>query len=264
MKIFIAISLGFLLLISIGIVRFNIHGNFRMGSNQQEALKGPVIFNETFETGKPFSRAFKLEAGKWDYALNSVNEPVFKGKRSVRFEIRKEQPLVSNGKRCEVVIIKGLPSKEMWYSFAVFFPSQGFEIDNQRELINQWYQKGSPATSLRVRKDNMYLETGNLTDNRKHIVMAPLEKDTWHEIVLHFVHSHNEDGLIEIWYDRKKIITYHGGNMYDDVLPKWKIGIYKTAFVSNASMVKKRILYFDNIRVGNEKASYDLMQPGID
>ena len=52
-----------------------------------------------------------------------------------------------------------------------------------------------------------------------------------------------------------------GGNMYDDVLPKWKIGLYKTAFEKGTSDVNRRIIFFDNIKVGNENAAYDEMIP---
>ncbi len=263
-KVRIVIFFSILLSIVGGIGLLKSRTNYGIDGNPVKALQGNIIFNETFEGNKPFSMAHKIEAGKWNYALQYVNDPVFEGKRAVRFEIHKDQELVSNGKRCEAVIIKGLPSREMWYSFAVFFPSHGFERDTQRELFNQWYQKGSPATSLRVRNDAVYLESGNTKESREEISIAPLVKDVWHEFVLHFVHSYGDEGLIEVWYDNQKVITRHGGNMYDDVLPKWKIGIYKTAFTSNQSLVNSRVLYFDNVKVGNEKSSYEAMKPGVD
>ena len=64
-----------------------------------------------------------------------------------------------------------------------------------------------------------------------------------------------------ISFNGNKIITHKGGNMYDDVLPKWKIGLYKTAFEKETSDVDRRIIFFDNIRVGNEKATYNQMRP---
>ena len=67
-----------------------------------------------------------------------------------------------------------------------------------------------------------------------------------------------------MWYNGKKIITHSGGNMYNDVLPKWKIGIYKAAFKHGTSDVTKRILFFNNIKVGTELNSYNDMIPRID
>ncbi len=220
-----------------------------------------VEFWETFEGKKPFSHAYNIETGDWDYALQYVGSPVYRGEKSARFEIKKDQPLVKNGKRSEVTIIKGLPGKDMWYSFAVYFPTDGFATDSQREVINQWYQNGSPATSLRVRNDRLYLETGSEKESRKQIDIALVTKDIWHEFVFHFIHSHSHDGLIEVWHNGKKIITHQGGNMYNDVLPKWKIGLYKAAFKFGTSDLSKRVIYFDNIKVGNEGVSYLIMVP---
>ncbi len=203
----------------------------------QQPKPSNLLFQETFEGKNPFTDVNSIEAGNWDYALQYVNNPVYQGLKSVRFEIRKNQPLVKNGKRSEVTIIKGLPGKNIWYSFAVFFPAEGFQLDSEREVINQWYQDGSPATSIRVRNDRIFLETGNEKDKRKQIDIGLVEKDVWHEFVLHFIHSYAGDGLIEVWHNGRKIITHNGGNMYNDVLPKWKIGLYKAAFKTTTSEV---------------------------
>jgi len=113
------------------------------GNGPQKGL----LFQENFEGDHPLSSAHNLETGSWDYAMQIVGSPVYKGKKAVKFEIRDNQPLVKNGKRAEVTIIKALPGKDMWYSYAVYFPSVGFAKDSQREVISQWYQNGSPATS---------------------------------------------------------------------------------------------------------------------
>ncbi|MEX2232402.1 MAG: polysaccharide lyase [Cyclobacteriaceae bacterium] len=155
----------------------------------------------------------------------------------------------------------GAITKNTWYSFAVYFPSVGYEYDDEREVINQWYQNGSPATSLRTQRDRMLLETGNTEDSRKQYDIGAISKNRWHTFVFHFIHSYGTDGLIELWYDGTKKLTIRGGNMYDDILPKWKIGLYKSAFKYGTSAVNRRIIYFDNIRVGNEKATYATMRP---
>lgn len=223
------------------------------------------LFEETVEGSEPFSTANDLDVGDWDYAMQFVSSPAFRGSKSARFEIHEDQPLVANGKRSEVTIVKGADgdiTKNTWYSFAVYFPSVGYEYDSEREVINQWYQNGSPATSLRTHKDKIILETGNTPDTRIQLTVGPIVKDKWHEVVMHFVHSSGSDGLIELWYDDVKKINRSGGNMYDDVLPKWKIGLYKSAFKYGTSLVDKRIIYFDNIRVGDQNATYEQMKPG--
>ena len=224
-----------------------------------------LLFEETFEGPDPFSTAHSMDVGDWDYALQFVNSPAFEGSRSARFEIRADQELVSSGKRSEVVIVKGADgeiAENTWYSFAVYFPTDGYAYDSEREIINQWYQGGSPATTLRTDEDRILLETGNELDNRERIDIGPIIKDTWHTFVLHFIHSHGSDGLIEVWYNGDKIITHRGGNMYDDVLPKWKIGLYKSAFKHGTSDVDKRVIFYDHIKVGDENVTYADMIPG--
>jgi hypothetical protein len=239
-------------------------GLYEKGDPGERAPGPRLLFEETVEGNRPFSRASNIETGDWDYALQFVTSPVFEGRRSARFEIREDQPLVKHGKRSEVVVVKGKDGdigKNAWYSFAVYFPSKGFEYDTTREVINQWYQDGSPATSLRTRMDSFLLETGDTPDSRQRFGLGPIEKDKWHQFVFHFIHSHGEDGLIEIWLDGVKVLTHNGGNMYDDVMPKWKIGLYKAAFKYGTSLVRRRVIYFDNIKVGNELANLSDMAP---
>ena len=168
----------------------------------------------------------------------------------------------------------------MWYSFAAYFPADEFVKDTEREIISQWYQRAdkhlgekssSPATALRIKNDRFVLDTGFNADlvsdgvqegSKKKLDLGEVTKNTWHEFVFHFVHSYEEDGLIEVWHNGEKVITHRGGNMYNNaVLPKWKIGLYKAAFKSGASTLPNRVVYFDNIKVGNERASYEEMAP---
>lgn len=225
-----------------------------------------LVYKETMEGLTPFSTAHDLDVGTWTYALQFTAPPAFRGVKSARFEIREDQPLVASGKRSEVTIIKGSLGKitnNAWYSFAVYFPSAGYEYDDEREVINQWYQSGSPATSLRTRRDRILLETGNAPEMKKQFDLGPIAKNRWHTFVFHFIHSYNSDGLIEVWQNGTKKLTYKGGNMYNDVLPKWKVGLYKSAFKYGTSAVSRRIIYFDNIKVGNETATYNTMDPAL-
>lgn len=68
--------------------------------------------------------------------------------------------------------------------------------------------------------------------------------------------------MVEVWRNDDKILTHSGPNKYKgERLPRWKVGIYKDAWDGKTTDTDKRILYFDNIRIGNEKASYEEMDP---
>lgn len=232
---------------------------------QSAAISPNIIFFEDMEGPTPFSKAQDVEAGAWNYALQFVSHPTFEGRKSARFEIREDQPLVKGGKRSEVTIIRGkqLPGKSMWYSYALYFPID-YTKDRQQEIINQWFQDRTPATAVRVKDDRIYLHTGssNEPDNRVWIDMGAVNKGYWNTFVYHFIHSSGSDGLIEVWRDGVKLVTRQGGNMYNlDIMPKFKVGLYKSAFKYGSSDVTYRVIYFDNIKVGNASATFALMDP---
>lgn len=244
------------------------------------ATVNSILFDETIEGSDPFSTAQGIENCGLSYALQYVTDPAYQGLRSARFEIRKDQPLVGSSKkvRSEVSIIKGSEdprfTKEMWYSYAIYFPSTGMEYDATRECITQWYEDGSDETTVRAEKDKAYLEvcppegsstftrydlfrpsitsaSGYTTGSPTSFVTIP--KNSWHQFVFHFIHSIGTDGLIEVWRDGVKIHNITGRNMHLQY-PKWKLGLYKASFLDKSSKQDSRVLYFDNIKVGNSSA----------
>lgn len=249
---------------------------------QRPAFPAPKwIFEETFEGPRPLATVHKKEFGA-PHAFTLVDTPVFQGRRAARLELRDTDPMVSNGTRAEVTIVKDAVEKEMWYSFAVLFPSEGFEKDRQTEIISQWWQSGdkhlgeantSPATALRIKSDRFILDTGfngGLVsrgvepESRRKIDLGPVTKEVWHQFVFHFVHSYQSEGLIEVWHNGNKILSHAGGNMYNNVaLPKWKLGIYKWKWnEEDTTDTHRRVLYYDNIRVGNKSTSLTAISTG--
>ncbi|KAA9325650.1 polysaccharide lyase [Adhaeribacter soli] len=229
-----------------------------MGTTTARTANG-LIYEETMEGANPFATAHEVEKGSMPYGITYVTNPAFKGRKAARFELRETDPLESTGKRVEVTVVKGSEghiTKNTWYSFSQFLPTD-YAKDNQPEIINQWFQGNSPATAIRIKNDRYYLHTGNSLspDNRKYVDLGPVKKGQWTQFVLHFNHSNGPDGLIEVWKDGQKVLTHRGGNMYPGILPKWKVGVYKHAFKNNSSAVDKRVLYYDDIRVGGPNAT---------
>lgn len=240
-----------------------------------------LIYEETFEGKKYFPlqgnsihKTYSIENCGLDWTLSTVSNPVFQGNRSCRFEVRKDQPLVGRAQRhrSEVVIIKGDEdpkfTPDIWYSFAVLFPSAGMETDTlSRDIINQWFEDADRDNTIKVDKGKVYFEatpnTGSTTKLRFDLFsqtiskpqsnnvsdMVNIPKDEWHEFVFHFIHSFDSDGLIEIWRDGVKIHNIAGRTMHLRY-PKWKIGMYKSTMPH--SLKYSRVIYFDNIRVGKK------------
>jgi hypothetical protein len=220
-----------------------------------------LIYKESFEGSAPFSTYATRQSAANSYAFNVVSDIVFEGNKAGRFELRDTDPEASGGTRTEVKFPE-LENPNRWYSFSVYFPSSGYKYDSKAEIINQWHQGGgtSPSISLITRYDHLSVETRSEPGVKSLYDLGALVKDKWHTIVMHIVHSHGSDGLIEIWQNGEKIFTRSGANSYDFASfdkPKWKLGMYKWDWNGTGTTdTKVRVIYFDNIRLGNEKATY--------
>jgi hypothetical protein len=221
----------------------------------------PFVFYEDFEVDNNFSQAIKLQ-NSTAYGFKVVDSLSFIGKRSARFELRHGDPINSNGTRSEAIVIKPSKENEKWYSFAIYLPSKEYPFDPSNEVISQWHQGGSPAISLRIQKDEFYLRLPATAPDKKwiNISLGKAQKDQWTEFVLHVIHSGTDHGLIQVWKNGEKLITYQGPNNYDHMrLPVWKIGIYKAIWNNNETPSSKRVVFFDDIKVGDASMNYEKM-----
>ncbi|WP_186756798.1 polysaccharide lyase [Echinicola salinicaeni] len=220
-----------------------------------------IVYQETFEGSDPFSFAHKQLSE--DYSLTIATSPVVDGSNSGRFELNDYDPMVSNGTRAEVLFPE-LSYNERWYSYSLYLPSKDFQIDSNNDIISQWHQgsgSGSPTTTLRIKNDRFFLKSGPTKEERKDYDIAAVKKDAWNEFVFHIVHSSGSDGLVEVWMNGEKVLNIEGGNMNKDYdLPRWKIGIYKDDWNgSETTDSDRRVMFFDNVRLGNQYASYEEM-----
>lgn len=219
-----------------------------------------VIYQENCDGPTLFASYVKKQTATTYAITQSTN--CFSATKSARFELRDTDPEVQSGTRSEIVFPEAATLNQ-WYSFAVYFPRDGYAKDYSDEVISQWHQGGSltPALCLRTRSDMLYVRV--LGDWK---YLCAISKDTWQAYVIHVKHSADATGLVEIWKDGVKIKSLPGPNMYKVAgevhNPNWKLGIYKSAWNGTATTgTKKRVLYFDNIKLGGESATYAQMAP---
>lgn len=229
--------------------------NFRLGPWN-------IIYEETFEGENPFYAYVHKQFPK-SHSFNTSTNPVHRGVKSGRFELRKADPSITDtGVRTEVLFSQ-IENPEVWYSFSIFLPSNGYLKDSDDEILSQWFQSGmgSPSISLRTLNDRFIFrlrsDSGVITSQD----ISPATKDSWNRFVFHIVHSTGSNGLVEIWRNGVKIIQKQGPNMYAGDLPRWKLGIYKPTWENRTTDTDTRIAFFDNIRIGNENATYEEMNP---
>jgi hypothetical protein len=232
-----------------------------------EAQPNTLILEENFENNSYWEGdSYAYQQFAEEHAFEVVDKPVFSGAKSGKFELRYGDRMATKngGPRAEVLFSKQ-SHHERWYSFAVFFPSYGWEDDMDDELVTQWHSGlGTPTLSLRINNGNLKLRIGhslNIPTSRWNFYeFGAVPKDEWNEFVFHVVHSQEQDGLVEVWKNGEKIVTHYGPNLYPDSdLPRWKVGIYKSSWRKRKTNVNLRIIYFDDIKIANEKTVLEQM-----
>jgi hypothetical protein len=252
--------------------------NPAMSADQtSNATAAGVIFEELFEGSNPLTQSLIMDnATGTSHARTYVSSPVFQGSKVARFELRDSDPEFGGGTRTDFAF-KTASGKDRWYSFAMYFPANTWGRDSHAEILAQWHAfpdahlgEGwrTPATKLLVHEGRLRFDVGYSSqkvntgvDAEKKYDLGAVPHDNWQEFVVHIVHSYGSDGLVEVWQNGKKIVEHKGGNSYnDDRLPYLKLGIYKWGWNGTKTTdVNKRVLYMDNVRVGNETASFSSM-----
>jgi hypothetical protein len=237
---------------------------FHDNANKPGQPDAHILYQLGFEEDDPFP-SFMSRQVATPYGLQIVESPVYQGKKAARFELRNGDPENQSGTRTELSFPRpdDKDNLDRWYAFALLFPSIDYDADNADDVLTQWHQGGkvSPSVSLRTKNNDLFLRTKPDVDSKDKIDLGPIEKDTWHYYVFHIKHSSGADGLIEIWRDGTSIAQNNGANMYDLSggvfhAPGWKLGIYKSSWNNNkATNTSKRVVYFDEIKMGDENAT---------
>lgn len=222
---------------------------------------GNLIWADNLEGSSFFSTGMSKQTST-SYSITTVSKPVYQGTKAARFELRESDVENHSGTRSEISF-PDATGLNRWYSYALYAPADGFKYDTDDDVISQWHQGGSltPALCLRVKTDKLYIRVLGTW-----VELGAFDKDKWHAYVLHVKHSAGSDGLIEIWKDGVKILNRAGANMYkitgDLHNPKLKMGVYKSGWNgSDKTGTSTRVIYFDDIKIGNENATYAEMAP---
>jgi len=214
-------------------------------------------------------------------ALRISGEKARKGRSSARFEFSKSDVTNYNGYVRSELRLGSETDNERWYGFSNYLPAD-FVTDPMAEKIAQWHEVPdwelgeswrSPPISLGIKNDRFYLQilwaaalvnTNDTKDGEKNVDLGAVERDQWNDWVFHIKFSYQADGILEIWKNKKKIYSYYGPNSFNDRnLPYFKIGIYKWGWKGWAeySPEDKRVLYYDEVRIGDRHANLDRVSP---
>ena len=170
--------------------------------------------------------------------------------------------------------------KEYWYAFSIYLPSD-FEENDRTEIFHQFHnfpdtQLGeewnlNPPFSLFVNKQDWIVaihgDSSPVTilseyEATEYWNLGPIQPGQWTDFVYNIKWSYGDDGIVKIWRDGHQIVNYKGANTYNDQIgPYMKFGIYEWYWRTGPTKVTNRTAVYDEIRVGNEFATYEMMVP---
>lgn len=242
--------------------------------------KSAIIFVGNFESG--FS-----EWGKelcCTHSATIVTSPVRAGNQAIKFTLNKSDPDVASSKRAELKRGTVPANSEEWYGFSLFLPLN-YIADPSFEIVAQWHEYPdknlgetwrTPPLSLMTYKGNFQLhrrwDPNPVTRDKpgsgggiESVPIGPYKTGVWTDFVFHIKWSYKSDGLLEVWQNGNLVVRKAGPNTYNDQRgPYFKMGVYKPEWKSAPSKSNntQRVIYFDEVRVGDASTSYQNVAPG--
>ncbi len=197
------------------------------------------------------------------YAFRRSNAFSRSGEWSMRVELRKTDDIVAGSKRAEAARASTDEPllKERWYGMSYYLTNE-YVPDVSAELVTQWQSLKFVSPPLALWTENgrwKVVQNGDIKTD-----IGPYQKEKWTDFVFHVRWSLNSTGLIEVWKDGVKVFTKAGVNSYTGYVTGnyMKVGIYKWGWARGyPSNTTVRIIYADEIRIGNENATYKDVSP---
>lgn len=219
-----------------------------------------------------------------DHSVQIIQSPARAGDHAARFELRRDDPNVQTSKRTELVQKPVPANSERWYGFSLMLPSD-WETESSFEIVTQWHSIPdfdlkedwrSPSLYLSVR--NKVWRITNRWDPKLRTLKndpkpeggiatlweGPYQKGVWTDWVVHVKWSSQSDGLLEVWKNGELVVSKKGPNTYNDRQgPYLKMGLYKPdwKYSPKKSTAKVRVLYADEVRIGDGSANYAAVAP---
>lgn len=237
-----------------------------------------LLVESSFETSN-FLAAWPWTEAPKSGLLKQSNEQVRSGKYSLKFILRKTDRDIGGSKRLEIARAPyESPGCEHWYGMSINLHTS-YVADPCEEIVFQLHATAddregntSPPIALQTKagKWRMQILWDSRPDNTKQnwknvkiIDLGHYQTGVWTDWVFHIKPSYKTDGLVEIWKNGSLMIRYKGPNNYNDKKGNFvKLGIYKWGWKEGfQSTSTKRILYLDEIRIGDEKSSYKEVAP---
>lgn len=232
-------------------------------------LRKNLRFEMTTENSDALTKFAQFALYNWNslgeccgYSIERSTDYARAGNYSTRYELNKTDADVALSKRTEAARYSGDEPTlaERWYGGSYFL--YNWVTDIAPELVTQWQSKLGSNPPLALWSNNGKWEA--VLFGTTHKYLGATEKNKWTDFVFHVKWSTTSNGLIEVWKDGIKVLSYTGANSYEGYPGNYmKVGIYKWPWKKGqTSYTTKRVMYADEIRIGNEFSNYDDVKPG--
>lgn len=223
--------------------------------------------------------------GEYSGRVVSAPDPARAGRYSMRFEWRPEgYDGTNSGKKAMLHWAKPRQARgtERWYGFSVYFPSEGMRPEKAGMLFFQLHGSPNkdigepyrrPLASMSIRgeefgygftwdADELSPKNKNIAANFRGWRVKPESSpyDRWVDIVWHVRLDWEGKGLVEVWIDGKQVGRHRDVSVgYNDVVgPYPSLGFY---WYAGKGYEHRHWMYLDEVRIGNEMASYKTVAP---
>ncbi|HEY1023907.1 MAG TPA: polysaccharide lyase [Sphingobacteriaceae bacterium] len=229
-----------------------------------------LVFKSSFEESNSLSDLY-LE-GATSQSITRSKEQARTGSYSARFILNKTDKIVGGSKRSEALLEwVETPRFERWYGMSIFLPAS-YVPDPAEEQLFQWHAISSVDLDGRSMVNSpmaMYTKYGRWVFSAKFggdFDLGAYDRNAWTDWVIHVKFSHESDGILEIWKNGKLVVQRFDRTNFRDLKGNFfKIGVYKYAWAEDyQSTTTNRTLYYDNVKIGAENASYSDVAPSAD
>jgi hypothetical protein len=234
--------------------------NYRLKEGFENALSSWYWSKET--AGLSYSQTFSSVIKK-------------SNNNSFRIELHKDDPDVSNSRRCEIALPSEESLEEHWYGVSIYLPNGGDEdylLDTSPESLIQWHttpdsgeQNVSPPLSLQTKNGRYNIainsDAGRMSSQSSPYTLTPTTQDigsylsdkgTWVDWAFHVKWGYlpEHDPITEVY--KNGVLVYQNNGipncMNDQVGVYTKVGIYKWDWHNNpaSSIINKRVVYYDD------------------
>lgn len=204
----------------------------------------------------------EIQAARPD-SLAIVSTPVRAGRHAVRSWLHQSDPLVSKGRRAELIDHTPVPLHEVrWYGLSIW-AGNDFTMPVRTDGIcfqfHQHAKTGSPVLAFRLIGETWKITT-DAASPRRTLATLPFAPNRWTDWVIRVKWSGAATGEWTIWKDgvqvvhETNVVTTRAG---EPAGPYAKFGQYHTV-----EDTAQNVLYFDEYRLAGPASEYADVAPG--